>query len=73
MITLLDIEAAAKALPQDQKWTLLTWLAGQLHEQAAGSATEHSVLDIPTVSLGTMRRPISSEDDLLGEMLEDRR
>ena len=33
----------------------------------------HSVLDIPTVNLGKMLRPLTSDDDLLGEMLEDRR
>jgi hypothetical protein len=32
----------------------------------------HSVLDIPPVSMGKMLRPLTSEDDLLGEMLEDR-
>ena len=33
----------------------------------------HSVLDIPTVSLGTILQPLTSDDDLLEEMLEDRR
>jgi len=32
----------------------------------------HRILDIPTVSLGAMLKPLSPEDDLLGEMLEDR-
>ena len=32
----------------------------------------HSVLDIATVSLGSVLRPLTSEDDLLGEMLEGR-
>jgi hypothetical protein len=32
----------------------------------------HSVLDIPPVSVGAVLRPLTSEDDLLGEMLEDR-
>lgn len=31
-----------------------------------------SVLDILPVSIGAMLRPLTSEDDLLGEMLEDR-
>jgi len=31
-----------------------------------------SVLDIPSVSVGEVLRPLSSEDDLLGEMLEGR-
>jgi hypothetical protein len=33
----------------------------------------YSLLDIPPVSVGAVLRPLSSEDDLLGEMLEDRR
>jgi hypothetical protein len=32
----------------------------------------HSVLDIPTVSLGPVLRPLSADDDRLGEMLEGR-
>lgn len=31
-----------------------------------------SVLAIPTVSMGAMLRPLTSDDDLLEEMLEDR-
>jgi hypothetical protein len=32
----------------------------------------HSVLDIPVVSVGAVLRPLTGEDDLLGEMLEGR-
>ena len=32
----------------------------------------HSVLDITTVTLGTVLRPLAVNDDLLGEMLEGR-
>ena len=32
----------------------------------------HSCLDIPPVSLGHMLRPLTADDDLLGEMLEGR-
>lgn len=32
----------------------------------------HSVLDIPPVSIGAVLRPLTSDDDLLGEMLEGR-
>ena len=32
----------------------------------------HSVLDIPTVSVGAVLRPLTSDDDILGEMLEGR-
>ena len=32
----------------------------------------HSILDIPPVSLGSVREPPGAENDLLGEMLERR-
>jgi hypothetical protein len=32
----------------------------------------HSVLDIPTVRVGAVLRPLTSDDDLLGDMLEGR-
>ena len=32
----------------------------------------HSILDIPTVSMGACLKPLTSDDDLLEEMLEDR-
>jgi hypothetical protein len=32
----------------------------------------HSVLDIGTVNLGPLLRPLTADDDLLGEMLEGR-
>jgi hypothetical protein len=32
----------------------------------------HSVLDIAPVSLGVLLRPLTTEDDLLSEMLEGR-
>jgi hypothetical protein len=35
-------------------------------------AGDHSVLDIPPVNLGQAIRPLTSDDDLLGEMLEGR-
>ncbi len=35
----------------------------------AGSNAQ-SILDIPPVSLGSMIRPFTADDDLLGEMLE---
>jgi hypothetical protein len=38
----------------------------------AEGAPPHSLLDIPPVSLGPPRRPLTAEDDLLGEMLEGR-
>jgi len=71
MTTLAEIEAAASMLPQDQKRKLFEWLAQQM--RAKGSpAVPHSVLDIPPVSVGGIIR-LPGEDDILGEMLEDRR
>jgi hypothetical protein len=32
----------------------------------------HSILDIPPVRVGAVLRPLTSDDDLLGEMLEGR-
>jgi len=34
---------------------------------------DHSFGDIPPVDLGAMLKPFTADDDLLGEMLEDRR
>jgi hypothetical protein len=39
----------------------------------AGEPGTHSFLDIPPVSVGAVLRPLTSDDDLLGEMLEDDR
>jgi hypothetical protein len=35
-------------------------------------ARPHSILDIAPVSLGAVLRPMTADDDLLGEMLEGR-
>jgi hypothetical protein len=35
-------------------------------------ARPHSILDIAPVSVGAVLRPLTAEDDLLGEMLEGR-
>jgi hypothetical protein len=39
------------------------------HTRAVSS---HSILDIPTVSLGGVLKPLSPDDDVLGEMLDER-
>ena len=51
-------------LPEGQEVTVLA-------PPPAGS-TEHSILDIPSVSLGSVLRPFGADDDLLEEMLEGR-
>jgi hypothetical protein len=35
-------------------------------------ARSHSILNIPTVSVGAVLRPLTADDDLLSEMLEGR-
>jgi hypothetical protein len=51
-------------LPEGQEVTVLV-------PPATGAPT-HSILDIPTVSLGAVVSPSAADDDLLGEMLEGR-
>ena len=36
------------------------------------SSEAHSIMDIPPVSLGSVVGQVSADDDLLGEMLENR-
>ena len=67
-----EIERAADALPPDQQESLLEWLSERVRRGRRKSAIPHSVLDIAPVSLGRVLRPLSKEDDLLDEMLEDR-
>jgi len=81
MSTLREIEAAVESLPVTQQEALFHFLAarlGQLESRESQSSLEgsetrpHSVLDIPTVQVGRVLRPLSSDDDILGEMLESR-
>ena len=58
-------------LPEGQEVTVSTQETTQVVPLASGSP-RHSVLDVPTVSLGAVLRPLSAEEDLLGEMLEGR-
>jgi hypothetical protein len=73
MSTLTEIEQAANALPLDQQESLLEWLSERMRRQRPVGVSPHSVLDIAPVSLGRVIGPLGAEDDLLGEMLEDRR
>ncbi len=53
-------------LPEGQEVTVVVsaaWPAGP---------QPHSILEIAPVSLGVMLRPLTAEDDILGEMLEGR-
>ena len=79
--TLNEIEAAVESLPALQQQALLGFLTARLgHVEQLGpqqgsrssSLPQHSVLDIPTVRLGRVLRPLSPDDDLFSEMLEGR-
>jgi hypothetical protein len=72
MTTLDEIEAAAAALPVDEQQKLFAWLAVRLAEAPLAPSKRHSVLDIEAVSVGGILKPLSDDDDLLGEMLESR-
>jgi hypothetical protein len=58
-------------LPEGQEVTVLAPDTVPTSLPMEGSRP-HSVLDIPTVSIGAVLRPLTSDDDLLGEMLEGR-
>ena len=72
MSTLAEIERAADALPLDEQESLLMWLSERTRNRRLNNASPHSVLDIAPVSLGRVIRPLGPDDDLLGEMLEER-
>jgi hypothetical protein len=58
-------------LPEGQEVTVLAPDAVSTGPRLEGSQP-HSVLDIPTVSVGAVLRPLTADDDLLGDMLEGR-
>jgi hypothetical protein len=72
MSTVTEIEAAAARLPADEQRNLLQWLAAFVGKSSSTSPLRHSVLDIPPVSLGGIIDLKGADDDILGEMLEDR-
>jgi hypothetical protein len=57
-------------LPEGQEVTVLAGDSVPAAPPMRGAS--HSLLDIPAVSLGPVLRPLSADDDLLGEMLEGR-
>ncbi len=71
-MTLAEVEAAAAALPVEQQKKLLRSLESRIRQVVAKPPTKHSVLDIPTVSIGEILKPLAHDDDLLDEMLEGR-
>jgi hypothetical protein len=58
-------------LPEGQEVAVLAHGAVSPPPRIEGSQS-HRILDIPTVGLGSVLRPLTSDDDLLGEMLEGR-
>ncbi len=58
-------------LPEGQDVTVLAQGTGSPPERTDGTR-QHSVLDIATLGLGSILRPLTPDDDLLGEMLEGR-
>jgi hypothetical protein len=58
-------------LPEGQEVTVMTHgIASDSHREEISRS--RSVLDIATVSLGSVLDPLASDDDLLGEMLDGR-
>jgi hypothetical protein len=58
-------------LPEGQEVTVLAHGVGPDRLRGEG-LPPHSILEIPVVSLGSVLRPLTPDDDLLGEMLEGR-
>lgn len=71
-MTLAEVEAAAAALPLEEQKKLLRSLEARIRQDVVRPPTGHSVLDIPTASVGDFLKPLTRDDDLLGEMLEGR-
>jgi hypothetical protein len=59
-------------LPEGQEVTVLAHGTVPTAPRMEGSPS-HSVLDVATVTLGSVLRPLTSDDDLLGEMLAEKR
>ncbi len=58
-------------MPEGQEVTVVAYRIASFNPQPETSQP-HSVLDVPTVSLGSVIDPLLFDDDLLGEMLEGR-
>lgn len=71
MSTLIEVEAvvpqfSVKELAELEKFVQTT-------RRQKEQATKPSLLDLPSFSAGRVLRPLSPDDDLLGEMLEGRK
>ncbi len=73
MSTLQEIEQAVATLEPTEQRLLLEWLTGHLQKKPPMPPAVYSVLDIPPISVGRLLVDDVMGDDLLGEMLEDRK
>jgi len=73
-LTVEQIRNAILQLPDAQRRELLDAIERVPPKDVtrAAAAKPHSILDIPPVRVGAVLRPLTSDDDLLGEMLEGR-
>ncbi len=71
MSTLAEIEAAIPLLSPKELSELERLVHSARRRQAGG--VRRSPLDLPPLRLGEVLRPLSAEDDLLAEMLDDAR
>ena len=58
------VQADGVRLPEGQEVTVLA--------PPPANSKGHGILDVPPVSLGSVVRPFPADEDLLGEMLENR-
>ena len=74
-MTYQEIVSAISALSLNDKLALMRVLATQVELEVAGNYPQgtHSIADIAPAHLGGMLKPFSDDDDILGEMLEERK
>ena len=73
-ITLEQLRNAILQLPDPQRRELLEEIERfpSTNAERPAAPKPHSILDIPPVHVGAVLRPLISDDDRLGEMLEGR-
>jgi hypothetical protein len=73
-ITLEQLRNAILQLPDAQRRELVEEIGRfpSTYVERADASKAHSILDIPPVHVGAVLRSLTSDDDLLGEMLEGR-
>lgn len=73
-ITLEQLRDAILLMPDAQRRKLLDEIERVPSTDVirAAAPRPHSIMEIPPVRLGAVLRPLTSDDELLGEMLEGR-